>query len=404
MKTRSEPLRQALPFSRRSLDSRAVDIISRLQEARHEAYFVGGCVRDWLLDRQPKDFDLATSASPNMVRRLFRRSRVIGRRFKLVHVYSGREVYEVATFRSAPAEASGDQVQIIRNDNTFGTAQEDALRRDFTVNALFLDPIRAEIVDYSGGLEDIRHRRLRSIGDPRVRFREDPVRILRLVKFMRRLDLNPGSAEVDAAQEFAHHLSEAAPPRVIEEVFRLMQTGDMAGVLEDLQGLGVTPLILPELAEWLDRGENRESLLFTRLAVMDDWIRDGGEPSYAFLLASLFGPLVEEEFDPSLRRLGVKDASQIPGTLFRQLQQRARLPRWVLSRASKILSAQVRMDPTLDFRRRRRRKLEWEHMVQQDFFPEALEYLRCRLEAAEQDLDLYDEWHERALFSNADQG
>ncbi len=194
---RDEPLRRRLPFSRRRLDRGGTEIVRRLQEAGFEAYFVGGCVRDLLLGRQPKDFDIATSARPNQVRRLFRRSRIIGRRFRLAHVYSGREVFEVATFRRVPPELEEGEVQMIREDNTFGTAAEDARRRDFTVNALFLDPVEGEIVDWVGGFEDLAARRLRSIGDPRLRFREDPVRILRLLKFLfERIAGDPVTLEV----------------------------------------------------------------------------------------------------------------------------------------------------------------------------------------------------------------
>ncbi|KAA3607996.1 MAG: polynucleotide adenylyltransferase PcnB [Planctomycetota bacterium] len=398
MEIEQAPRRTPMPFSRRKLDRRAVDVLKRLQEAGHETYFVGGCVRDLLLGRQPKDFDLATSASPNQVRRLFRRSRIIGRRFKLVHVYAGRQVYEVATFRSAPEEAIGEEVQVIRDDNTFGTAREDALRRDFRVNGLFLDPVASEIVDWVDGLADIRNRRLSAIGDPLRRFQEDPVRILRLVKFMRRLGLEPGEAEVAAAQEVAPLLVESAPPRVVEEVFRLALTGDLAGVLEDLTALEVLHLVLPDLAGWLERGGDRFDLLVARVERLDEWIRDGGEPSYGLRLAMLYGPFVEEELRPEGRTVQARDGASVPSVVFSALQRRARLPRAVLNRATRILQAQARMDPALDFRKRRRRRSAPDWMLQQDFFAEALECLRCRLEADGRELDLYDEWHERALF------
>ncbi len=387
-----------LPFPRRRLDKRAVDVVLRLQRAGYEAYMVGGCVRDLLVGRQPKDFDIATSAKPEQIRRLFRRSRIIGRRFRLVHVYVGREVYEVATFRAAPPAPGEDgEAQLIKSDNVFGSAREDALRRDFTVNALLLDPAGdGEILDWAGGMEDLRHGRLISIGDPMVRFREDPVRILRLVKFVRRLEFTPGPEEIAASRELAHDLDHAAPPRVVEEVFRLMQSGDMDGALEDLELLGLVPLLLPDLAEWLEGGQGRREKLAARLRTLDDWVLDGGDPCYSLRLCFLYGPMVEEELDPATRTMRVNEFAQVPATIFSRLQERARLPRHALSRASKILLAQLRLDPPESMKRRGRR---WNpaRLVEQEHFLDALEYLRCRLESDGRDPGLYDEWHERAL-------
>ena len=395
-----EAERRPLPFSPQLLDSRGVRVVRRLQEAGFEAYFVGGCVRDLLLDRRPKDFDIATSARPQDVKRLFRRSRIIGRRFKLAHVYDGPKVYEVATFRRAPHGADDGEAQLIREDNVFGTSREDALRRDFTVNALFLDPSERTIVDFAGGLEDIGRRLLRSIGDPHRRFREDPVRVLRLIKFMRRLELDPGVEEVAAAAANARYVAEAAPPRVIEEVFRLMKTGDMEGVLEDLVALDILPLMLPELARWVLAEPGRLESLQARLRVHDEWVREGGEPSYGLSLAMLYGPMIECEFDPAQRTLPVKEYPQVPAAIFAELQARARLPRRVLTQASRILQDQLRMDPPSFVRRRKR--FDPDILIGRDHFTEALEYLRTRLEAEGRDQDVYDEWHERALSLNGE--
>ncbi|MEM8714125.1 MAG: hypothetical protein AAGG01_24535, partial [Planctomycetota bacterium] len=174
------------------LDRDAKRVVKRLQQHGHEAYFVGGCVRDLLIGRRPKDFDVATSARPSEVRRIFRNCRIIGRRFKLAHVFYGDHIIETATFRAAPHEdgqtGDGEDLLIV-DDNEYGTAESDARRRDFTVNALFLDPTTHEILDHVGGLKDLKARTLKTIGDPEVRMAEDPVRILRAVKFATRLDL-----------------------------------------------------------------------------------------------------------------------------------------------------------------------------------------------------------------------
>ncbi|TAH38491.1 MAG: polynucleotide adenylyltransferase PcnB [Planctomycetota bacterium] len=392
--TAMEPVRREPPFSRRLLDPRAVDVISRLQQAGFETYFVGGCVRDLLLEQRPKDFDIATSAHPEQVRDLFRRSRVIGRRFQLVHVYSGRGVYEVSTFRRDPEEAQ-DTVQIIRRDNTFGSAREDALRRDFTVNALFLDPVAGALVDWVGGLEDLGQRRLRSIGDPERRFREDPVRILRLVKFLRRLRLEPGPAEVAAAYRYAPHLVHAAPPRVAEELFRLLATGDAEGVLEDLLALRALSLVVPDLGPWLTARAERVPRLRARLAGLDNLFRDGSEPSYALRLAFLYGARLEEELGQGPRARYSSDPLHLASLLLRPLQQRARLPRLVVLRAAEILAIQQRLNGGPEARRRQ--GFDPAALIERESFPEALEYLRCRLEATGDELSTYDQWHELAL-------
>ncbi len=386
-----------LPFPRQRLDKRAVEVVTRLQRAGFEAYMVGGCVRDLLVGRQPKDVDIATSAKPEQVQRLFRRSRVIGRRFRLVHVYVGRDVFEVATFRRAPDASDEDgEAQMIRSDNVFGTAREDALRRDFTVNALLLDPGANEILDWCGGMEDLRRGRLISIGDPMRRFREDPVRILRLVKFVRRLEFSPGPEEVAASRELAMDLEKAAPPRVVEEVFRLMQSGDMEGAIEDLDQLKLLPILLPDLAEWLRDRPDRRAKLAGRLRTLDEWVLDDGDPCYSLRLCFLFGPMVEEELDPATRTMKATEFAQVPATIFGRLQERARLPRHALSRASRILLAQLRLDPPESLGKRGRR-FNPARLIEQEYFLDSLEYLRCRLESDGRDPGLYDEWHERAL-------
>lgn len=395
----SGPVRAPLPFSPRRLERSAVGLVADLQRAGHEAYLVGGCVRDLLLGAQPKDWDVATSARPNQVLRVFRRARVIGRRFKIVHVYRGREIFEVATFRRTPQglEGDGEEVEVIRDDNFFGSAEEDAFRRDFTVNALFLDPVANEIVDWVGGLRDVEQRRLRCIGDPEVRFQEDPVRVLRMIKFMRRLGLDPMPKEVEAARRHARELRQSAPARIAEELFRLMRTGQMEGVLEDLKHLGVLDLVLPELARWLE-DPARYRRLRARLRAFDDGVAEGRAPDPSLSLAVLFGPRAEEEFDPATRTLDCGELAQVPSRLLGEFQVRARAPRAALQGAAGILLAQLRMDPP-DWMppRARRRQRDPVRIVGQEAFSDALECLRIRLEGDGRELGPYDEWHEWAL-------
>src|SRR6187402_1274707 len=199
------------------IDPDAAKVVRRLVRQGYEAYLVGGCVRDLLVGRAPKDFDVATSARPDDVRRLFRNSRIIGRRFRLVHVlFSGGKVIETATFRRAPEQDEGEDDLLIRNDNVFGEAYQDAARRDFTINGLFYDLEHRVVLDWVGGMPDIERRTVHTIGDPSVRFREDPVRILRAIKFCSRLDFGISAEVYDAMVECRAALARAAKPRLFE--------------------------------------------------------------------------------------------------------------------------------------------------------------------------------------------
>ena len=219
------------------INRNATAIIAALHEAGFESYVVGGAVRDLLLGRNPKDFDISTSASPEEVRQVFgRRSvRIIGKRFRLAHVYMGRELFEVSTFRKTP-ENSGIEERNIRHpellpehlivsDNAFGTAREDAWRRDFTVNALFYDPLKGEILDYTGqGIADIEHRIVRAIGEPNLRFEEDPVRMLRALKLVAQYDFTFDNATENALFADLPLICHAAPSRLSLELEKILQS------------------------------------------------------------------------------------------------------------------------------------------------------------------------------------
>jgi len=277
-----------------SLDPDAVTVVNRLNEAGLESYFVGGCVRDLLLGLIPKDFDISTAARPRQIRRLFRNSRIIGRRFKLAHIHFGRKIIEVATFRRTPegtgepgveprGEGESDDLLITR-DNEFGNAEQDAVRRDFTINALLYDVRTNEVIDYVGGVADLNDRVLRTIGDPLVRFAEDPVRMLRAVKFISRLGLQPAPDVQAALSACAERIDLSAPPRVLEEIYKLMTCGHAAGALTRLLDSGLLERLLPEVAgHWAG---HRDELTATGAAL--DLIDHGGRVvSNAFLLAAL---------------------------------------------------------------------------------------------------------------------
>ncbi len=262
----SEPViipRSEHPISRRDIDPDALKVLYRLQQFNHTAYLVGGSVRDLLLERRPKDFDVGTDAHPYQIKKLFRNCWIIGRRFRLAHVRFGNKAIEVATFRrnilpgtenepattEPPAEAEVESPAdlLIRHDNTFGTPEEDAFRRDFTINALFYDIATFSIIDYVGGLQDLRDGLIRSIGDPRQRFQEDPVRMLRAAAFAARLGFRMDAPVVDAMREHRGLLANAAPARLIEEYYKVLRSGAAEKTFRLLADHGLLETITPEL-------------------------------------------------------------------------------------------------------------------------------------------------------------
>ncbi|MGK3965664.1 polynucleotide adenylyltransferase PcnB [Sorangium sp. So ce1667] len=254
------PRRYQVVFDEARIDPDVQKVVRRLVRHGFQAYLVGGCVRDLLLDRRPKDFDVATSARPEEVRELFRNSRIIGRRFRLVHVlFQGGKVIEVATFRRNPKEDSDDGSELlIRSDNAFGVAHEDALRRDFRINALFYDVEARQILDWVGGMEDVRRQVVHTIGDPETRFREDPIRILRALKFAGRLGFAITPDVYDAVVYCRDALALAARPRLSEEILRLMRGGQARRTIYLAWETGVLDILLPEVSALLydDRGDD----------------------------------------------------------------------------------------------------------------------------------------------------
>lgn len=263
-----EARRYEVVFDEDQIDPDVGKVVRRLVRHGHEAYLVGGCVRDLLLDRRPKDFDVATSARPEEIRELFRNSRIIGRRFRLVHVlFQGGKVIEVATFRRNPKDEAEEGAELlIRSDNVFGAAHEDAVRRDFTMNALFYDLEARQILDWVGGMDDVRRTVVHTIGDPETRFREDPVRILRALKFAGRLGFAITPDVYDAIVYCREALALAARPRLAEEILRLLRGGQARRTMYLAWETGVLDVLLPELAALLyDEGEDGAGQRFWRL-------------------------------------------------------------------------------------------------------------------------------------------
>jgi poly(A) polymerase len=277
-------------LSRKNIDPDALKVLYRLKNNGFVAYLVGGGVRDLLLERQPKDFDIGTSAHPQQVRKLFRNCFIVGRRFRLAHVRFGRKVVEVSTFRKAAEPEEGDT--LIRRDNTFGTPEEDAFRRDFTVNALFYDIATFSVIDWVRGIEDLIDRVIRTIGDPEVRFREDPVRMLRAVALAARLGFTIDPHTVEALRSLRGEIVRSSSARILEEFYKILRQGRSRRTFEMLHEHGLLAYLLPEADQAMARGG--EALLGS-LARLDAHRQAGlatpDQLTNALLMGSLLVPL-----------------------------------------------------------------------------------------------------------------
>jgi poly(A) polymerase len=300
-------------ISRQDIDPDALRVLYRLHQHKHAAYLVGGSVRDLLLGRQPKDFDIGTDAHPYQIKRLFRNCYIIGRRFRLAHIKFGLKTIEVATFRKnvpdpppdlPPADAAvlvaaaapppeetgplagpGLEPAIIHRDNTFGTPEEDAFRRDFTVNGLFYDIATFSVIDYVGGLGDLERRVIRSIGDPHVRFVEDPVRMMRAAVFGARLGFDLDELVLEAIAKHRALITKASPARLLEEYFKILRSGYAEASFRALGRVRLLELITPEMKEPSDA-------MWDSLARLDVYRRRFPAPPAEFTTTLLIGSLL----------------------------------------------------------------------------------------------------------------
>lgn len=280
-------------IKRSSISSGALRVIDRLQEAGFQAYVVGGGVRDLLLGMDPKDFDVATDATPEEVEELFRSARLIGRRFRLAHVRMGKEIVEVATFRGSAADDNGDRREEkgrILRDNVFGSEQEDAVRRDFTINALMYDPHDETIRDYVGGYEDVMNRRLRLIGDPVTRYREDPVRLLRAVRFLIKLDLKLEPQTAGPIPEMAQLLVDIPSARLFEEILKLFLSGRAWPTYRRLVDFDLWEILFPGV---MPDPADPPALVRQALINTDERTAQDLPVTPGFLFAALLWPAVE---------------------------------------------------------------------------------------------------------------
>ena len=321
-------------ISSSSMSKDAVKVVSTLQKAGYEAYIVGGSVRDLLLGIRPKDFDVATNAQPTEIKSLFRRSRIIGRRFQIVHVQLSRELIEVTTFRSneqsksatvalRSAQMQQNESGMLIRDNVFGSINEDAQRRDLTVNALYYNPTDNTIHDFTNGLEDIRNRIIRMIGVPEARYREDPVRILRVIRFTAKLgfEIDPRTAKPIA--KLADHLSHVSAPRLFDETLKLFMSGRGSKTLSLLRDHSVFGALIPQADRLMNNGKSNANQLIEQAFVNTDLrISSNQRVTPAFIYAVLLWPEVER--------------------LSNQLQEKGNSATYALGKAaSEVISRQI---------------------------------------------------------------
>lgn len=394
--------RAAHCISRSHIDPDALKVLYRLANTGHTAYLVGGSVRDLLLGRQPKDFDIGTDARPNDIRRLFRNCFLIGRRFRLAHIVFGRKVIETSTFRRQPENADKENGLYQTEDNTFGTPEEDAKRRDFTVNGLFYDIKTFSVIDFVGGLKDLEKHVLRCIGDPNIRFREDPVRMMRAVKFAARLNF-----EIDRTSRKAilkHHadILNASVPRVCEEIFRLFTYNSACRSFRLLWELSLLQDLLPEVNAYVERSGRDKSPLWKYLEALD------ADPQNADLsngvrLACLYYPLFLEQTGSEEGQAphphGRINKQHVARQVLHAFAQRLHIPKATGFTAVALMDVERRF---ADSPKRGRGHRFLFHQA----FPEALAFLRILTAAEKRDPSTVNEWQalyeQQAARSNTD--
>lgn len=377
-------------ISRANISESALKVLYRLKKSGYQAYLVGGGVRDLLLGREPKDFDVATDATPEQVKAVFRNCRLIGRRFRLAHVRFGREIIEVATFRSAnfgKAEQSANGM--VLDDNLYGTIEEDALRRDFTVNALYYNIADFSVIDYSTGMEDLEAGLLRLLGDPGTRYREDPVRMLRAVRFAAKLGFNIEPATEAPIHELGHLLADIPPARLFEEVLKLFISGYAVSTFEKMRHYDLFGQLFPQTEEALSHEEHEFplTLVLKGLENTDRRLAEEKPVTPAFLFAVLlWEPLrrMAEVLEQQEGLMPYAAIQQAAGLVIERQVQRVSIPRRFTTPMREIWGLQPRFHNTRGKRPAR--------LLAHPRFRAAYDFLLLRAEAGEADPALAKWW------------
>ncbi len=390
-------------ISRKNISPGALKVLYKLDSEGYQAFLVGGGVRDLLLGNRPKDFDIATDATPEQLRELFRNARIIGRRFKIVHIRFGREIIEATTFRAhhQPMEVTREKSRkalmnldsahsssgMILRDNVYGDINEDALRRDFTVNALYYTIRNFLILDFSSGMDDIKQRRIRIIGDPTTRYKEDPVRMLRAIRFSAKLDFTIEENTREPINNLAEMLGSVAPARLFDETLKLLSNGHGVRTFELLTEFEVGKFLFPDTLTCMKRGDIPENkLVELALKNTDNRIAEGKSVTPAFLFAALLWPALRSRLDGSLaeNQPSIQHLHQVADQIIgRQLHYTA-IPRRFYLATKEIWELQLRLQ------RRNQRGVQTAY--QHPRFRAGYDFLLLREESGEQLAGLGQWW------------
>lgn len=367
------------------IDRDALFVLERLRQAGFTAYLVGGSVRDLLIKRSPKDFDISTSARPEQIKQLFQRQCIlIGRRFRLAHIRFGHKILEVSTFRTGENDSD-----LIVHDNEWGTPEEDVLRRDFTINGLFYDSSNHSIIDYVNGWEDIQHRVLRTIGDPEKRFKQDPVRLIRLLKFHARFGFQIDSTTEQAIHHCLQEIVKSSPARILEEILRMLESGSAERFFRLAMDYGLLAILFPNLQRFIRNPQGKT--IYHYLAAVDQIHHHKGKNilDRSILTACLIYPVIEKEIEHHyLSKKHVPHIGEITlliSSLIKEIFTSAfsHFPRRISAVMSTLLVTQFRLTP-LTHRRHHKEKL-----FRQKEFELALTFLKIRAMVNEKLVETY---------------
>lgn len=381
--------RAAHPISRQKISKNALKVLYRLQEAGFEAYLVGGSVRDLLLQREPKDFDITTNATPEQVGETFRNCRIIGRRFRLAHVFFSGEILEVSTFRANISEFKPDEPEetMLQAENVFGTIEEDAWRRDFTVNALYYNIADFSVLDFTDGIKDLKKKQIRMIGDPVQRYHEDPVRMIRAIRFAAKLNFVIEPKTAKPISELLHLLNHVPPARIFDEILKLFFEGYATRTFKLLQEFGMLKSLFPQSATVFNSPNSKASqLILIALNATDKRFAEGLSLNPGFLLSVFLWPAFENNMKRHLqedKRLFHAIDLAMDETLAMQLET-VKIP--------KRLTAMIRSIWLLQFYLQNRRARRIMRIFEDRYFRAAYDFLELRVQNGEQMREILHWW------------
>ena len=381
-------------ISRAHINPNALKVLYRLKEAGHAAFLVGGGVRDILLGRQPKDFDVATDAHPETIRYLFRNSRIIGRRFRLVHVFYQGDIVEVSTFRANTTEEthplSHTRAHVIARDNTFGTIEEDAWRRDFTINALYYNIADFSVVDYTTGMQDLKHRLIRMIGDPAQRYHEDPVRLLRAIRFCAKLDFHLEENTESALKSLSHLLRHVPSARLFDECLKLFFEGNAWITYQKLAHYHFLQVLFPQTTNALRAHPHSSYETLIRLAMQstDTRVRTQESTNPGFLLAVILWPVFR------LQWLKMKNQREQYFARLHQLVNdviKVQLEAVSIPRRFQFMMQAIWL---LQFQLEKRRPKRVLNLLQHRYFRAAFDFMGLRVQSGEMAPEIFEWWRD----------